>query len=51
MMEQLKRSPEQLDVLSVQIQEDAAVFFARRRVLSDDESKKALQKINNILKN
>ena len=40
-----------LDDMSVALQEDAAVFFARRRVLSEAESKKALQKINNILKN
>ena len=51
MMEQLKRSPEQLDVLSVQIQEDAAVFFARRRVLSEADSKKILQQICNACKN
>ena len=40
-----------LDAISVTLQEDAAVFFARRRVLSDPGSKKALQMINNILKN
>ena len=39
-----------LAALSVEIQEDAAVFFQRRNVLSDSESKKALQKINRILK-
>ena len=37
--------------MSVQLQDDAATFFARRRVLSDEGSKKALQMINNILKN
>ena len=47
---ELKRTG-QLDAISVTLQDDAAVFFARRRVLSDDGSKKALQMINNILKN
>ena len=40
-----------LDDISVELQEDAAVFFARKRVLSEDGSKKALQLICNVLKN
>ena len=32
----------QLEAISVTLQDDAAVFFARRRVLSDDGSKKVL---------
>ena len=41
----------QLDTISVTLQEDAAVFFARRRVLSDAGSKQVLQKICNVCKN
>ena len=40
----------QLAAISVELQEDAAVFFQRRNILSDSQSKKALQKINNVLK-
>ena len=49
-MEQLKRTG-YLDVLSVQLQDDAAVFFSRKRLLTEDGSKNALQMIINILKN
>ena len=49
-MTELKRTG-QLDAISVELQDDAAVFFARRRVLSEAGSKEALQQINNILKN
>ena len=41
----------QIEHISVTLQDDAAVFFARRRVLSESGSKEALQLINNTLKN
>ena len=49
-MAELQRTG-QLDDMSVTLQEDAAVFFAQRNDLSDDESKETLQKIINVLKN
>ena len=48
-MTELKRTG-QLAVMSIPLQEDAAVFFSRRSILSYPDSKKALQKIINILK-
>ena len=45
------KSNEELDAISVTLQDDAAVFFSRRKLLSNDESKNALQTIVNILKN
>ena len=48
-MAELLRTGE-LSAMSITLQEDAAVFFAKRNKLSDPGSKKALQKINNILK-
>ena len=49
-MTEVKRTG-QLEHISVTLQDDAAVFFARRRVLSESGSKEALQLINNTLKN
>ena len=49
LMTEIKRTG-QLYALSIKLQEDGSVFLSRRNNLSDSESKKALQKINNILK-
>ena len=40
-----------LDAISVTLQDDAQVFFDRRRVLDDAASKQTLQKICNLCKN
>ena len=48
-MTELQRTG-QLNAMSITLQDDAAIFFAQRRDMSDSGSKKALQKIVNILK-
>ena len=42
---------QQIDNISIDLQDDANVFFTRRNLLSEADSKQALQKINNALKN
>ena len=48
-MTELKRT-EQLDAISIELQDDGALFFQRRNMMNNKDSKRALQKIVNILK-
>ena len=49
LMTELKRTGE-LDAISVTLQNDAALFFSRRREVTDSDGKASLQQIINILK-
>ena len=49
LMTELKRTGE-LDAISVTLQNDAALFFSRRKEVSDSDGKASLQQIINILK-
>ena len=40
----------ELDEISIELQEDAALFFSRRNMMTDSDSKKTLQMINKVLK-
>ena len=41
----------ELDDISIELQEDAAVFFKKRNKINNSESKRTLQMIIKVLKN